>query len=300
MSQTRVLILGITGMLGHKLFTRMSCIEGMQVYGTARSMNVSGWLPAQLLDRVQFGVDADNFETVKKIIRAIKPDWVINCVGIIKQLPVSEDIITTLKINALFPHRVASICQASGARLIHISTDCVFDGATGNYIEDDMSNATDLYGRTKYLGEVYYPHCITLRTSIIGHELNSKYGLLEWFISQQSRARGYVKAVFSGFPTVELERIIREYVIPNQRLNGLYHVSSNPVSKYELLKKIAARYGKHIDIDPCHEFACDRSLNSEKFRQATGYIPPEWPNLIDDMYLDYISGPYTGNFDLGG
>ena len=165
-----------------------------------------------------------------------------------------------------------------------MSTDCVFAGDKGGYRESDPSDAKDLYGRSKYLGEVSYPHTITLRTSIIGHELQSANGLIEWFLSQQEKCSGYTRAVFSGVPTVVLAKIIRDVVIPRPELHGVYHVAGHPISKYDLLKLVAQVYGKSIDIVPDDQVVIDRTLNSERFQKATGYSVPEWGKMIELMY----------------
>jgi dTDP-4-dehydrorhamnose reductase len=157
------------------------------------------------------------------------------------------------------------------------------------YTENDQSNATDLYGRTKFLGEVSYPHCVTLRTSIIGHELKRKYGLIEWFLAQTQKVRGFRKSIYSGFPTIELARIIHDYVLPNPELSGIYHVSSEPISKYDLLRLVAERYGKETEIAPDDDFVQDRSLDSTFFREKTGYQPPSWDKLIEMMYNDFLA-----------
>ena len=177
------------------------------------------------------------------------------------------------------------ICRSAGARMIHISTDCVFDGKKGNYTENDSSTADDLYGRSKFLGEVAYPpHCLTLRTSIIGHELKGKLGLVEWFLAQEGKVRGFTHAIYSGFPTIEFARIITDYILPRPELTGVYHVSSDPVSKYDLLNLVAKKYGKKIEIEPYDDFRQDRSLDSSLFRRLTGYMPPSWPELVDQMH----------------
>jgi dTDP-4-dehydrorhamnose reductase len=167
--------------------------------------------------------------------------------------------------------------------MIHISTDCVFSGKKGQYIESDQSDAEDLYGRTKFLGEVTYPHTITLRTSIIGRELKTRFGLIEWFLAQKGTIRGYKKAIYTGFTTDELSRIILNYVIPNTDLNGLYHVSSEPISKYDLLMLAKESFGKEVRILPDENFVSDRSLDSTRFREITGYRPPAWPIMIDEL-----------------
>jgi len=289
--QKKVLIPGGTGMLGHTLLKYLSSKSTLDVYATARtSSGLDQWFAPNLRNRIRVDVDADNFDSIIRTFAAVQPDIVINCIGLIKHQSIANDPLSAITINAQLPHRIALICRAAGARLIHISTDCVFDGKKGNYTETDSPNATDLYGRSKYLGEVAYPpHCVTLRTSIIGHELKGKLGLIEWFLSQEGGVRGFTRAIYSGFPTVELARIISDYVIPNEHLTGVYHVSSDSISKYDLLKLVAEKYQKQISIEPYDDFFMERSLDSTVFRRLTGYQPPSWPALIDLMYKDYLS-----------
>ncbi len=275
-------------MLGHRLFRRLGKNNDFQVTGTARKIsNSDQWFSKEELLNIIEDVDVTNYDKLMNVFAKIKPDTVINCVGIIKQLPISKDPLTAITINALFPHKLALACEVAGARLIHLSTDCVFSGKKGNYSEEDDSDANDIYGRSKFLGEVKKSNCITLRTSIIGHELNSKRGLLEWFLAQKGPVNGYKHAIYTGFPTIEIARIISEFVIPNLELNGLYHVSSEPISKFDLLKLIADYYKKEIEIRPYKEFKCDRSLRSTRFRKDTGYLPPAWSELIRMMYDDF-------------
>jgi len=289
----KVLILGGTGMLGHVLFTQLSLQKDLDVYATARSSNgISQWFSADLIKKIRVDVDADNFDTIIRAFAAIQPNIVINCIGLIKQLPLVSDPLSAITINSLLPHRISMICRSAGARFIHISTDCVFDGQKGNYIEDDPVNSNDIYGKSKFLGEVAYPpHCLTLRTSIIGHELKGKYGLVEWFLSQTGSIRGFTHAIYSGFPTVELVRIITGSVFPNENLTGVFHVSSEHISKYDLLQLIAKKYEKQIKIEQDDDFCHDLSLNSSVFRRVTGYKPMPWVELIDNMHKHYISSP---------
>jgi dTDP-4-dehydrorhamnose reductase len=290
----KILILGVTGMLGHTLFTELSKSEDNDVYATARSLNgLSKYFLGELLKKIRTDVDAYNLDTVIRALASIQPDIVINCIGLIKQLPLANDPLNAITINAQFPHRLSLACCAAGARMIHISTDCVFDGKKGHYIENDIANATDLYGKTKFLGEVQYPHCVTIRTSIIGHELKGSYGLIDWFLNQKGKIRGFTKAIYTGFPTIEMARIIDEYVIPNSELSGLYQVSSEPISKYHLLKLVAQIYEKDIEIEPFDDFYSDRSLDSSKFRNITGYNPPSWVELIDKMHQNFMTSPYN-------
>jgi dTDP-4-dehydrorhamnose reductase len=290
MTTKRILILGATGMLGHSLFTRFSEQSNVAAYATARDQaGLSRWFSSELVGRILTNVDADNLSSMQRALAEIKPDIVINCIGIIKQLPVAKDPLISITINALFPHQLAHACKDAGARMIHISTDCVFSGEKGEYTEQDFPDADDLYGRTKLLGEVAYPHCVTLRTSIIGHELKGQHGLIEWFLAQEGKVRGFTRAIYSGFPTVEIGNIISDHVIPNKELRGLYHVSSDPISKYDLLRLVAERYGKKIEIESYADFTLDRSLDSKRFREATDYRPPEWPELVEAMYREFKS-----------
>jgi dTDP-4-dehydrorhamnose reductase len=288
--QPKILILGGTGMLGHLLLRYLSAFPEYDVTATARSLTgMKKHFPPDMLVRfLPNSVDANYFESLIRALASIQPDIVINCIGIIKQLPLAEDPLTAIAINALLPHRISLISQTAGARLIHISTDCVFNGKKGMYKECDQSDAENLYGRTKYLGEVSYPHCVTLRTSIIGHELKGRYGLIEWFLAQNQKVCGFRKAIYSGFPTIELARIIRDYVLPNNDLRGVYHVSSEPVSKYDLLRLVAERYDKDIEIEPYDDFVKDRSLDSTMFHEMTGYQPPAWDTMIELMHNDFL------------
>jgi dTDP-4-dehydrorhamnose reductase len=279
----RVLVLGASGMLGNTLFRLFSESDKFNTIGTMRSTGVPGRLPVALHKNIVHSVDANDMDNLHRIFAHIRPDVVINCVGLVKQLMEEDDPLVAIPINALLPHRIARLCEVAGARLIHVSTDCVFSGSKGGYREDDHPDADDLYGRSKYLGEVDYAHSITLRTSIIGHELNSSHGLVNWFLGQQDQVKGYTNAIFSGLPTIELARLIRDLIIPNTGLRGVYHVSAEPISKFHLLQLIAKVYGKKITVIADDLLKIDRSLNSDRFRIAAGYVPPSWPDLIQQM-----------------
>lgn len=286
MQKQKILILGMTGMLGHTLYKEMSKQKDRyEIYGTTRNASgLNDYFTQEEIKSIRSGVDADNFDTVIKAIASVQPNIIINCIGIIKQLPIARDPLTAITVNAQLPHRISLVARSANARLIHISTDCVFNGVKGNYNEEDPSNAEDLYGRTKYLGEVNYPHCITLRTSIIGHELKTEFSLIDWFLSQKDDINGFTKAIYSGFPTYEMVNIITNYVIPNESLSGLYHVSSDAISKYELLEIMKDVYNKEIKIKPYDDFVLDRSLNSDKFMKVTGYKAPNWRDMLIDMH----------------
>jgi dTDP-4-dehydrorhamnose reductase len=283
----KVLVLGATGMLGHMLFSVLSENDDLKTYATVRKADVlNQHVRPQIRARILPGVDANDFTSIHRVLTSLHPDVVINCIGIIKQQSQANDPVISISINSLLPHLLSKACGAIGARLIHISTDCVFSGTKGFYTEQDHSDAIDLYGRSKFIGEVDAPHCVTLRSSMIGHELCTSHGLIEWFLRAQNTVQGYSKVIFSGFPTNEFSRIIADYVIPNTELSGLYHVSSEPISKYDLLKLIGQRYDKPVTIQPYNGIVCDRSLNSERFKAATGYCAPSWKQLITQMHRD--------------
>lgn len=281
----KVLVLGATGMLGSAVFNLLSTNSLHQVWGTVRSANNLAYFNVQMHDYLLCNVDVLNHDSLVNVLSHVQPDVVINCIGLIKQFADANDPLSALPINALFPHRLANLCALTKARLIHISTDCVFNGRKGMYLEDDVSDAEDLYGKSKYIGELHdLSHAITLRTSIIGHELSSNASLVNWFLSQTGAVNGYKKAIFSGLTTLELANVIQDFVMPNANLHGLYHVSVDPIDKYTLLNVIAEVYGKKIDIKADDKVQIDRSLDSTKFKQATGYQPPPWRQLIEKMH----------------
>jgi len=285
----KILILGGSGMLGHRLWINLR--KEHEVWVTVRQTS-SPFPPHRDFPSayVRTDVDASNFDQVTRALASIQPDLVINCIGLIKQMGhLARDPIMSISLNALLPHRISLICRAARIRMIHISTDCIFSGKKGNYLESDESDAEDLYGRSKFLGEVAYPpHSITLRTSIIGRELKTRLGLIEWFLSQNDgdTIYGYKRAIFTGFTTDELSRIIMNNVIPHPELTGLYHVSSTPISKYDLLQIANQAFERKISILPDEDFFMDRSLDSTRFRQVTGYQPPSWPEMIQEMAKD--------------
>jgi dTDP-4-dehydrorhamnose reductase len=286
----RLLILGGAGMLGHKLCQRYRgefetwCTVRSQPRGPA---GFEIWDP----QRTIAGVDAVDLDSVTRTIAEVRPEVVVNCIGIIKQLKAAKDPIVSLSINSLFPHRLAILCRAAGARMIHISTDCIFSGRKGMYTEDDPSDAEDLYGRTKFLGEVASPGCLTLRTSIIGRELHSTSGLIDWFLSNRSgKVRGFRKAIYTGFTTQALAKIIADVICRHPELSGVWQVSSEPINKYDLLTLVNETYRTGIEIEPDDAFSCDRSLNSARFRAATDFQPPTWPEMIAEMRSDPL--PY--------
>ncbi len=283
----RILIFGATGMLGSTLFRSFSNEPQFATFGTIRNPADAHLFASQLHDALIPNVYLQDEAGILDAFSAAQPDIVINCVGIIKQQSRAKDHLQSLEINSRLPHRLAKYSSMVGARLVHFSTDCVFSGKCGQYTEDDFPDANDLYGRTKYLGEVDYENAITLRTSIVGHELTSRNSLVDWFLSQSGEIKGFKKAIFSGLPTIEVARVVRKFVIPNPELRGLYHLSVDPINKYDLLRLVAETYGKDITILPDNQLNIDRSLDSTRFKIATGFTSKPWPELIRDMHEEY-------------
>ncbi len=285
----RVLILGGEGMLGHKVFQVLS--KRFETFATFRDFNGLWRRYPMYADadpsRTVGGVDVMDFDTVIRTFAQVKPDAAINCIGIIKQLKEAKDPIISINLNSLFPHRLAELCAATGTRMLHMSTDCVFSGDKGNYTEEDVSDAEDLYGRTKLLGEVNREGCLTMRTSIFGRDFAKQSALLEWFLSNRGRqVRGYVNAIYTGFPTRVLARIMGDLIADYPYLSGLYQVSSDPINKYDLLVKIRDAMGLDIEIEPDEDFHCDRSLDSSRFRAETSYTIPSWDEMIAELAQD--------------
>ncbi|MFZ2206607.1 MAG: SDR family oxidoreductase [Microgenomates group bacterium] len=293
--KTTVLILGASGMLGHKMFEALSSYSQYKVYGTVTSLkSFNGTLPEKYKSSISEAVYANDLTSVEKVLTSVKPNVVINCIGMIKQKKENGTNIQTILLNALFPQQVSSICEKKKIRFITIATDCVFDGKKeSEYFETDLPTCHDVYGMTKFLGEIHSGTSLTLRTSIIGHELKAGVSLLDWFLGQSNKTiKGYNKAIFTGFPTVVLARIIAEKVIPNKTLRGLYHLSANSISKYDLLKIIKKEYKMKVKIFSDSNLKINRALNSDKIRNKIRYSPPPWNELIREMHMDYLSSPF--------
>lgn len=289
--RSRVLVVGANGMLGGSLFRYLSKRPEFEVLGTVRGLEAKVALIHQGFENIVSGVDVTDFQTISSVIGDFRPDYVLNCVGVIKQLEAAKAPIPSITINSLLPHQLAASCDKFDAKLVHFSTDCVFQGRSGLYKESDTPDAADLYGRSKLLGEVYYGSHLTLRTSIIGHELGKSLSLVDWFLSQHGAVKGYRKAIFSGMPTVFVAEFLKDHVF-GKKVSGLYHLSVDPIDKNSLLKLINDAYLTGTEIIPCDDFVIDRSLNSGALKAVSGFNPPPWPLLIKKMreeYLEYFA-----------
>jgi dTDP-4-dehydrorhamnose reductase len=269
-------------MLGHTLIEVFKALPSLEVFGTIRSdigVEHSKILPSQKLFS-NFDISED---ATVKALNKFNPDVVINCIGLVKQLAESKSSEKNILVNSLFPHQLARNCEKVGSRLIHFSTDCVFSGIKGSYLESDVPDARDLYGLSKLLGEVDYANSLTIRTSIIGHELSTKHGLVEWFLSQSNTVNGYSNAYFSGLTTREVGNVLGNFILPQPTLSGIFHLSSSSISKFKLLQLINETYNKNIRINLDDSLKIDRSLNSKKLKALIGYISPSWESMIAEM-----------------
>jgi dTDP-4-dehydrorhamnose reductase len=282
----RVLILGGGGMLGHKFYQafRPRFDTWTTLHRDYRDYAAYGlYDPRRVLDRV----DASDYGAIVQAFARAKPDCVVNCIGIIKQRPAAKDPLISIALNSLFPHQIAALCRAAGVRLIHISTDCVFSGSAGRYTEADVPDPQDLYDRSKLLGEVDSPGTLTVRTSIIGRELDTTNGLVEWFLANRGGAvKGYERALWSGFTTIAIARILTDVIEYHRELSGIRHVSSDPIDKYHLLSLVRDAFDLQIDVQPDRELAIDRSLDSSAFRAETGIKSPTWREMVEEMAAD--------------
>jgi dTDP-4-dehydrorhamnose reductase len=287
-----ILILGGAGMLGHKLFQRLkqshpdTCCTIRGLVHDDPLKDVEVFHTGQVIENC----DVRDWPALQRLLSRLRPKIVVNCVGVVKQRPEAKQPIPSIEINALLPHKLASICKSWGGRLIHFSTDCVFSGQRGNYTEDDESDAQDLYGRSKFLGEVTAKGAITIRTSIIGREFEHRESLLEWFLRQDHKCvSGYTRAMFSGVTTNYLARVVDKLIVDFPQLTGLYQVTGPTISKFELLGLLREAYQLDIEIVPDEEFSCDRSMKGDKFEQATGYVTPGWSTLVAELASDDTS-----------
>jgi dTDP-4-dehydrorhamnose reductase len=287
-----ILILGASGMLGHQLWLHLG--EYHQVTGTLRSSNAKLRTFQNERRTLIEGVHSTDEDGLKDLLMSGNFDVVINCIGVIKQLDEVKNAVGTIFSNSLFPHIVAK--WAKNAKVIQVSTDCVFSGTKGNYSETDVPDAGDLYGRSKLLGEIDYAPHLTLRTSIVGHELQNSVSLIDWFLSQQGTIKGYTKAIYSGLTTLELAKQINHILENHLELSGIWQIASDPIDKYALLKKTADVYQKQIEIEAYDGYSSDKSLSYAKLQRAIGYVPRSWDQMLVDLhdhYIQYLDQLYT-------
>jgi len=286
----RLVVLGATGMLGHKVYQVLEQLfPGTWAVARADVRRVEPYCRVSFLqnDRVITGVDAEDLQTLKGVLSDLRPDYIVNCIGVIKQRPAAQLPIPSIMVNSLLPHMLCAFASEWGGKVIHFSTDCVFSGERGAYTEDDFSDARDLYGQSKHLGEVQESNAVTLRTSFIGRELARSDSLLEWFLSRNhSTVRGFTRVIFSGLTSLELASVVASIIQDHPKLSGLFHVVSSPISKFDLLSLIRDIAELDITIEPDARIVCDRSLRGELFAERTGYCAPPWDVMVRRMLAE--------------
>jgi dTDP-4-dehydrorhamnose reductase len=285
----KILVLGGTGMIGHRMWATLNLL-GHDVYATCRSSQINDFLeiPGICLESSILNLNVLDYSKLETVISELKPEIILNCVGIVKQLEESKNELLTIELNSLFPHKLAELCKKYNSRMIQFSTDCVFSGSKGNYKESDPLDVDDLYGRSKILGEIHNEeHVLTIRTSTIGREINPHGGLVEWFISQNGKKiKGFSNAIYSGLPTYTLATYINDFILSNKELNGVYHISSEPINKYSLLTRVKEILNLDVNIIEDKQFVMKRSLNSSKFCEKTNANSPSWDLILKDLLID--------------
>ncbi|HWE86994.1 MAG TPA: SDR family oxidoreductase [Terracidiphilus sp.] len=284
-----IVVLGGTGMLGHKVFQKFATASP-DTFCTIRQSTADesiARIPLFQSDRTIGGIDAIHFEQLSSLLRSIQPDFIINCIGVIKQRPEASSCARVIALNSLLPHQLAALCSEWNGRLIHFSTDCVFSGRHGMYRENDSSDAQDLYGRSKFLGETVADNALTLRTSIIGRELATHRSLLDWFLwNNGGEVQGYRKSIYSGVTTNHLAEIVLDIVLHHPHLSGLYQIAAHPISKCDLLLLLKEAYALDVAICPVDGEESDRSMDGSKLSAAIGYDCPAWKTLVEQLAHD--------------
>jgi len=286
-TRKRVLVFGVTGMLGHMLVRVLS--QTHSIFGTISTLydqhkRIDRLLPkSQCIDQL----DVTELLKVDSLIRNVQPDVVLNCVGLIKHKMDKRRILDAVVINSVFPHQLAEICTNLGVRLIHFSTDCVFAGTPGVKRLTDVPDAVDVYGSTKRLGEVTYGTSLTLRTSFIGRQIAGDEELIEWALSQRGQTiSGYQNAIYSGLTTRALSDVVAQVIDQCPELIGLFQVASTPISKFDLLSKLNVRLRLGMTINRNTAFECDRTLDGSEFSKITGIQVPSWESMLSELCED--------------
>lgn len=275
MIKKKILILGVNGLLGNRVFLNLSKNKKLNIYGLARKKSLNKSFSAK---KIIYGVDVSDFKKLRNTIKLLKPDVILNCVGVINKKIKSIKEAKVIKINSLLPHYLDNLSAQFKFKLIHISTDCIFKGNKNFYNENSLSDVDNLYGLSKSAGEINNNRSLTIRTSIIGHELNSQNGLVDWFLSQKT-VFGFANVIYSGMTTNELSKIIENCIL-RYNLRGLYQVSSAPISKFDLLKLINNIYNSNINIKKNISIKKKLVLKSDRFKKETKYRVSSWEKQI--------------------
>ena len=287
----KVMILGGAGMLGHQVYLKLKTEFG--------ATNVAITLRKTKQHYDKFGIfkeavafdelDVLNFPQVEVALNKFKPDYIINCIGLTLRKKELGDVEKCIQVNSMLPHRLAKWGELNNSRVIHFSTDCVFDGKKGNYTEKDIPTADDLYGQSKFLSEIIYPNSLTIRLSVVGRELEGKTEFIEWFLSHKGKSvNGFAGVNYSGLSTnvvaKELIRIIKNY----PKISGTYQMASEPMNKFDILKIVNEIYQTKTEIKESADYKNDKTLNCDLYTQLTGFKKPSWKSMIAEMKQEEI------------
>jgi len=282
----KILILGAGGMLGHQIAKTLHSRFPKSVYGMIRKPKSHyekyGFLPQE---RFFDGIDVLETEALLRLLDEVRPQWIVNCVGITLRKSESKNFSKCMEINAVLPHRLALWARHNEAKVIHFGTDCVFDGKKGSSYKDfDQPTATDLYGTSKYLGEITDPFSLTLRLSIVGRELDSNSELVEWFLQQKGKTiKGFSQTIYSGLSTPTVAKEVARIIQDHPQLSGLYQVASEPISKYDLLQLLNEHFANNTTIEREDQHISNKSLDFERYAAKTGFRPPSWSEMIKEL-----------------
>ena len=280
----KVLILGASGLIGHKLLQKLS--NDFEVVASLHKMkahynNLSLFKGKNIIE----GIDARNFTLIKDLLNDFQPDIILNCIGITKRKENISDLMFSIELNSLLPHKLAAWARENNKKVIHFSTDCVFDGKHGNYNEESLTTAIDNYGKTKSLGEIIDNHNLTIRSSFIGQELFGKTELLDWFLlNEGKKIKGYTKTLYSGVSTIFMSKIVKKIILSYPKLSGLFQLAPNfPISKYDLLCIARDVYNIDIEIIPDHNIIHKPTLNGSKLRKMIDINVPNWSDMMKEL-----------------
>jgi dTDP-4-dehydrorhamnose reductase len=277
----RILILGADGMIGHKIAQSLEDFELILASRKSISSKSIGIINGKM---VLHNLITDSLDL---LLDNTTPDIIINCAGITTRRGVEDNIVNTELLNSDLPHKLDSWANLNSKKLIHFSTDCVFSGNRGNYLDNDFADAEDIYGKSKALGEVNSPNTLTIRCSMIGRELYNFTELFEWLKKNKNKKiEGYSKVFYSGITTVRMGKILNQILNKNLNLSGIYNISSTPISKFDLLVKLSKAFNLNVDIKQNKNNKSNKVLISEKFTEITGIYPPNWDDLISEFEED--------------
>lgn len=286
----RILILGGNGMIGHKIYQIISKNHQDTWVTLRNSLNSYSYSEIYNSTKVVDNIDLVNFKLLLNQLNLINPDVIINACGITIRRGIDALKSNSIILNSALPHFLNEWVVANNKRLIHFSTDCVFTGAKGDYLDNDNKDAYDLYGSTKSMGEVIdSKYAITLRGSMIGSELENKTELFEWFLKQKNKTiKGFNKVIYSGITTTKMAEIVIKLIDQHPNLSGIYNISSKPILKFDLLKLWNDFFDINANIEIDNSYISNKNLISDNFYRKISVEQPNWVELSSQLKIDNL------------